>query len=289
MPSSHLILCHPLLLLPPIPPSIRVFSSESTLCMRWPKYWSFSFNISSSNEHPGLICFILSGVISPLISSSILGAYWPGEFLFQYPIILPSHTVHGVLKARILWSLLQWTTFCQTSPPWPDHLGWPHAAWLSVTELDKTVALWSDWLVFCDYGFSVPALWCPLATPTFLLSFLLPWTWGSLHGCPSKAQPLLLTLDKGYLLMAAPPVLERGVAPLSPPVSQQPLLGGGGAPLGHSPCPRMWGSSGIFIGSTDVEAETPMLWPPDAKNWLIWKDPDAGKDWGQEEKGTTED
>ena len=53
MPSSHLILCHPLLLLPPIPPSIRVFSSESTLHVRWPKYWSFSFKISPSNEHPG--------------------------------------------------------------------------------------------------------------------------------------------------------------------------------------------------------------------------------------------
>ena len=55
MPSSHLILCHPLFLLPPIPPSIRVFSNESTLRMRWPKYWSFSFSISPSNEHPGLI------------------------------------------------------------------------------------------------------------------------------------------------------------------------------------------------------------------------------------------
>ena len=57
MPSSHLILCHPLLLLPPTPPNIRVFSNESTLCMRWPKYWSFSFSISPSNEHPGLISF----------------------------------------------------------------------------------------------------------------------------------------------------------------------------------------------------------------------------------------
>ena len=55
MPSSHLILCHPLLLLPPIPPSIRVLSNESTLLMRWPKYWSFSFSIISSKEHPGLI------------------------------------------------------------------------------------------------------------------------------------------------------------------------------------------------------------------------------------------
>ena len=57
MPSSHLILCHPLLLLPPVPSSIRIFSSESTLHMRWPKYWSFSFSISPSNEHPGLISF----------------------------------------------------------------------------------------------------------------------------------------------------------------------------------------------------------------------------------------
>ena len=57
MPSSYLILCHPHLLLPPIPPSIRVFSNESTLHMRWPKYWSFSFSNSPSNEHPGLISF----------------------------------------------------------------------------------------------------------------------------------------------------------------------------------------------------------------------------------------
>ena len=57
MPSSRLILCRPLVLLPPIPPSIRVFSSESTLHMRWPKDWSFSFSISPSNEHPGLISF----------------------------------------------------------------------------------------------------------------------------------------------------------------------------------------------------------------------------------------
>ena len=57
MPSSHLILCHPLLLLPPIPPSIRVFSNESTLHIRWPKDWRFSFSISPSNEHSGLISF----------------------------------------------------------------------------------------------------------------------------------------------------------------------------------------------------------------------------------------
>ena len=57
MPFNHLILCHPLLLLPSIFPSIRVFPNESVLCIKWPKYWSFSFNISPSNEHPGLISF----------------------------------------------------------------------------------------------------------------------------------------------------------------------------------------------------------------------------------------
>ena len=64
MPSRHLILCHPLLLLPSIPPKIRVFSNESALHMRWPKYWSFSFSISPSNEHPGLIIFRMHWLIS---------------------------------------------------------------------------------------------------------------------------------------------------------------------------------------------------------------------------------
>ena len=70
VPSSHLILCHPLLLLPPIPPSIRVFSNESTLHTRWPKYWSFSFSISPSNDHPGLISFRMEYHISDIFISS---------------------------------------------------------------------------------------------------------------------------------------------------------------------------------------------------------------------------
>ena len=62
MPSSHLIFCRPILLLPPIPPSIRVFSNESVLLIRWPKYWSFSFSISPLNEHPGLVSFRMDWV-----------------------------------------------------------------------------------------------------------------------------------------------------------------------------------------------------------------------------------
>ena len=86
MPSSHLILCHPLLLLPPIPPSIRVFSNESTHRMRWPKYWSFSFSISPSNEHPGLISF---------------GTDWLDLLAVQGT--LKSLLQHHNSKASILW------------------------------------------------------------------------------------------------------------------------------------------------------------------------------------------
>ena len=84
MPSSHLILCHPLLL-PPITPSIRVFFNESTLHIRWPKYWSFSFNLSPSNEHPGLISFRM---------------YWLDLLALQE--ILKSLLQHHSSKASIL-------------------------------------------------------------------------------------------------------------------------------------------------------------------------------------------
>jgi len=86
MPSSHLILCRPLLLLPPIPPSIRVFSNESTLCMRWPKYWSFSFSIILSKEIPGLISFRMDW----LDLLAVLGT-------------LKSLLQHHSPKASILW------------------------------------------------------------------------------------------------------------------------------------------------------------------------------------------
>ena len=90
MPSSHLILCCPLLLLPAIPPSITVFSNESTLHMRWPKYWSFSFSISPSNEYPGLISFrmdwfdllAVQGTLKSLLQhhSSKASIFWPSAF-----------------------------------------------------------------------------------------------------------------------------------------------------------------------------------------------------------------
>ena len=86
IPSSHLILCHPLLLLPPIPRSIRVFSNDSTLRMRWPKCWSFSFSIIPSKEHPGLISFRMD---------------WLD--LLAVPGTLKSLLQHHSSKASILW------------------------------------------------------------------------------------------------------------------------------------------------------------------------------------------
>ena len=106
MPSSHLIFCRPLLLLPPIPPSIRVFSNESTLCIRWPKYWSFSFSINPSNEHPGLISFRMDrldllaaqGTLKSLLQhhSSKASIFWcPAFFTVQlsYPYMTTGKTI----------------------------------------------------------------------------------------------------------------------------------------------------------------------------------------------------
>ena len=87
MPSNHLIRCHPLLLLPSILPSIRVFSNESALRIRWPKYWSFSFNISPSNEHPGLISFRMDWL-------DLLAVQGTLKSLLQH---------HSCSKASILW------------------------------------------------------------------------------------------------------------------------------------------------------------------------------------------
>ena len=106
MPSNYLILCCPLLLLPPIPPSIRVFSNKSTLCMRWPKYWSFSFSFSPSNEHPGLISFRMDwldilevqGTLKSLLQhhSSKASILWHSAFFtvqLSHPYITTGKTI----------------------------------------------------------------------------------------------------------------------------------------------------------------------------------------------------
>ena len=114
MPSSHLILCSPLLLLPPIPPSIRVFSIESTLHMRWPKYWSFSFSIIPSKEHPGLISFrmdwldllAVQGTLKSLLQhhSSKTSILWCSAF-FTIQLSHPYRTT-GKTIALTRWTLV---------------------------------------------------------------------------------------------------------------------------------------------------------------------------------------
>ena len=127
MPSNHLILCRPLLLLPSIFPSIRVFSNESVLCIRWPKYWSISFNISPSNEHSGLISFrmdwldllAVQGTLKSLLphhsskasllhstGSCVLNEMW--HILASHSVLFPSptlglgiHTIRSQLPCSI--------------------------------------------------------------------------------------------------------------------------------------------------------------------------------------------
>ena len=122
MPSSHLILCHPLLLLPPIPPSIRVFSNESTLRMRWPKYWSFSFSIRPSKEHPGLISFrmdwldlfAVQGTLKSLLQhhSSKASILWHSAFLtvqLSHPYMATGKTIaltRGTFVGKVMSLLL---------------------------------------------------------------------------------------------------------------------------------------------------------------------------------------
>ena len=114
MPSSHLILCRPLLLLPPIPPSIRVFSNESVLHIRWPKYWSFSFNISPSSEHSGLISFrmdwldllALQGTLTNLLQHHSLKAsvLWHSAFFMVQ--VSHSYMTTGKTIALTRWTFV---------------------------------------------------------------------------------------------------------------------------------------------------------------------------------------
>ena len=111
MPSSHLILCHPLLL-PPIPPSIRVFSNESTLRMRWPKYWSFSLSISPSNEHPGLVSFRknwLDLLVVQGTHKSLLQHHSSKASIFQHSAFFTVQLSHPYMTNGKTIALTRWT------------------------------------------------------------------------------------------------------------------------------------------------------------------------------------
>ena len=112
MPSSHLILCRPLLLLPPIPPSIRVFSNESTLCMRWPKYWSFSFSIIPSSEHPGVISFRMDWLDLLAVQGtlkSLLQHHSSKASILQHSAFLIVQLSHPYMTTGKTIALTRWT------------------------------------------------------------------------------------------------------------------------------------------------------------------------------------
>ena len=112
MPSSHLILYHPLLLMPPIPPSIRVFSNESTLRIRWPKYWSFSFSISPSNEHPGLTSFRMDWLALLAVQEtlkSLLQHHSSKASILQHSAFLTVQLSHPYMTTGKAIALTRWT------------------------------------------------------------------------------------------------------------------------------------------------------------------------------------
>ena len=114
MPSSHLILCHHLLLLPPIPPSIRVFSLESSLRMRWPDYWSFSFSISPSNEHPGLISFRMDWLDLLAVHGtlkSLLQHHSSKASIFRCSAFFTVQLSHPYMTTGKTIALTRWTIF----------------------------------------------------------------------------------------------------------------------------------------------------------------------------------
>ena len=112
MASSHLIFCHPLLLLPTIPPSIRVFSNESTLHMRWPKYWSFSFSICPSNEHPGLISFRMGWLDLLAVQGtlkSLLQHHSSKASIFRRSVFFTVRLLHPYMTTGKTIALTRWT------------------------------------------------------------------------------------------------------------------------------------------------------------------------------------
>ena len=162
---------------------------------------------------------------SPVAYGHLLTWGVPLSVSYLFAFSYSSWGSQGKNTEVVCHSLLQGTTLCQTSPPWPARLGWPHTAWLSFTELAKAVILGSDWLVFCDYGFRLSALWCPLATPTVSLGFLLPWTWGISSRLLQQSAVAAPYFGRRVSSHGCPPDLGRGVAP-----------------LGRRPWPCTWGS-----------------------------------------------
>ena len=224
MPPNVLILCRPLLLLPPFPPSTRVFSNESALGMRWLKYWSFSFSIIPSKEHLGLISYASSA--------------WLGSPCSPRDSQESSSTPQFKSIDSSTFSFLHSPTLTSI-----------HVISFS----------------FCLQ--SIPA------SGSFPVS----------QFCASGGQSIEVS--------ASASVLPMNIQERKPSAEELMFLNCGVGETLESPldCKEIQlvnhkeKQSWIFIGRTEAEAVIPILWLPDAKNWLIGEDPDAGKDWRQEE------
>ena len=144
MPSSHLILCRPLLLLPPMPPSIRVFSNESTLRMRWPKYWSFSFSISLSNEHPALISFRMDWLDLLAVQGtlkSLLQYHTSKASILQCSAFFTVQLSHTYMTTGKTIVLTRWTFVGKVMSLLLNML-----SWLVITLLPRSKHLLISWL-----------------------------------------------------------------------------------------------------------------------------------------------
>ena len=141
MPSSHLILCRPLLLLPPIPPSIRVFSSESALRMRWPKYWSFSFSIIPSKEILGLITFRIDWLDILSVQGILLQHHSSKESILRHSASLIVQLSHLYITTGKTVALTRWTFVGKVMP-----LLFNMIARLVITFLPRSKSLLISWL-----------------------------------------------------------------------------------------------------------------------------------------------
>ena len=144
MPSSHLILCCPLLLLPPIPPSIRLLSNESTLHIRWPKYWSFSFSINPSNEHPGLISFRMDWMDLLAVQGtlkSLLQHHSSKASILQSSAFFTVQLSHPYMTTRKTIALTRWTFVAKVMS-----LLFNMLSRLVITFLPKSKCLLISWL-----------------------------------------------------------------------------------------------------------------------------------------------
>ena len=141
MPSNHLILCHPLLLLPSIFPSIRVFSNESALCIRWPKYWSFSFNISPSNEYSGLTSFRIDWLDILSVQGILLQHHSSKESILRHSASLIVQLSHLYITTGKTVALTRWTFVGKVMP-----LLFNMIARLVITFLPRSKRLLISWL-----------------------------------------------------------------------------------------------------------------------------------------------